>query len=356
MSSINAGTINNAANGDKEAMRVLLNAFAAQLNIPGLPGLLEPTSGGKNLSPTSAAPGYATLNVSGANGSYTLSITNPNQTVPATLYHEISYSPNQNFANAVSLPLTSSTSLTLPAPGTKYSWRIRSSYDQAHFNNWKTGALGVSAGLQSSAATENATVLNQTNYANIDSVSAGLSANIRVFGQAGPGFMYPAVKGAAEQILPSATIVNVPPSSNKVIAWDGEGYRVESTLPQVMADGLTPTGSVSVVGGGAVVLPVVAPFEFGGGIIGYNVVSQGNGLTQPVTITLVGTGTGATSGAQTIVAGKLISVAPGNLGTGYGSGTTATVTGGVSGGSVGGGQSLGGQNGRLIYNDVTTGA
>jgi len=36
-------------------------------------------------------------------------------------------------------------------------------------------------------------------------------------------------------------------------------------------------------------------------------------------------------------------------------GTTTTISGGVSGGLTGGGQLLGGQNGRLIFYDTTTG-
>lgn len=359
MSSINPGTINNAAKGDSEALRVVLNAISAQLSALSVGTgvqLLEPTSGGRAQTPVTSLPAAASLSVSGANGIFTLAIGNATQTIASTPYHEVSYSTSANFGNAVALPVSSSTSLTVPLPGVTYFWRIRSSYDQKNFNAYApaSGNAAVSSGLQSSAATSDAAVLNQTNYANIDSQDNGSgSANVRIFGKAGPGFMYPAVKGAAETILPSATIVKVPFSSQRVVAYNGR-YSVQPTLPMVLADGMTPTGSVSVVGAGAVTLPRVDPVEFGNGIVGYNVSSQGNGLTQNVTITIVGTGTGATAGTQTILGGKLISVAPGNLGTGYGPDTTTVVTGGVSSGSTGGGQSLGGQNGRLVFNDKTT--
>ena len=213
----------------------------------------------------------------------------------------------------------------------------------------------VSAGLQSSAASDAATVLNQTNFANVDSVAAGATAIVRVFGKAGPNTQYPAVKGAAETILPSATIINVPLSSTQVVGYDGENYQSRGTLPEQLMDGITPTGTVSVVGGGAVTLPVIVPYEVSGAILGYNVTNQGNGLTANVVINVVGTGVGATTGTQVISGGKLLSVAPGNIGSGYGVGTTCTVSGGTYSGATGGGQNIGGNGGRFIVNDGTTG-
>lgn len=213
----------------------------------------------------------------------------------------------------------------------------------------------IYAGLQSSAATEDANVLNQTNYANVDSVAEGGSAIVRIYGKAGPTTQYPAVKGGAETILPSATIINVPLSSQQVVGHDGEVYNVRGTLPQVLQDNSRPIGAVSVVGSGAVTEPVVAlVLGPAGAVIAWDVVSQGNGLTGPVTLTInTSTGVGATSGAQTIVGGKLISIAPGNPGNGYVSGDTVTVTGGTFEGTQGGGRNIGGQGGRLVYSDGT---
>lgn len=360
MSSINSGTINNAAKGDQEAMRTLLNAFSSQISALAVGTgvqLLEPTSGGKTQTPVTSTPGLASLSVSGANGVYALSITNPMQTIASTIYHQVQYSTTSNFTNPTTVGIAPTTNLTLSMPDTTLYWRLRSSYDQSNFNAWTPaqGNPAVAAGLQSSAATANANVLNQTNYASVDSVDNGAgSANVRVYGKSGVGFMYPAVKGAAQTVLPSATIIGVPFSSSQVVAHDGTSYQAQPTLPQVLSDPMTPTGSVSVVGSGAVMLPVVVPIETGGAIVGYNVTDQGNGLTADVTITIVGTGTGATAGTQTRMGGKLISVAAGNAGSGYGSGTTTTISGGVSPGTLGGGQDLGGNGGRLVYNDGTT--
>ena len=315
--------------------------------------ILEPTNSPQ--TPASTPPPAVAFSVLGANGSFNISITNPKQSINKTLYHELSYSGVVSFVGPVTtLPIQTTTQMSVPAPGVTAFWRLRSSYDQHNWNAYQTQPGKVSSGLQSSAASEAAVALNQTNYANVDSVDAGSSAVVRVFGKAGPNTQYPSVKGSQETIRPSATIVNVPFSSQQVVGFDEENYQVRSTLPEQLIDKIVPTGTVSVVGPGGFTLPTIVPIEVSGGILGFNVTSGGTGITAPLTITIIGTGTGATAGAQVISGGVLISVAPGNAGSGYGPGTTVTVSGGTFGGSTGGGQNIGGNGGRFIVNDGTT--
>jgi len=217
----------------------------------------------------------------------------------------------------------------------------------------------ISSGLQSSAASEAAVSLNQTNYANIDTVASGISANLRIYGKAGPTTQYPAVRGSVETILPSATIINVPFNSTQIVGYDGEDYMVRGTLPEVFADGVTPTGAVSVVGGGTPRLPSITPIVSSGFIIGYQIVDGGSGATTQYTLTFgsVGSGAGAVPGAQTITNGVIVAIAPGNPGNGhYSSGTTVSASGGILSGAAGGGRNIGGNGGRLITNDGTTGS
>ncbi len=308
-------------------------------------------------SGASAPPPQASLSVVGSNGAFSGSITNPSQSINKTLWHEVSYSTSSSFSSGVTtLPLTTATNFQVSAPGQNVYFRLRSSYDKKNWNSYTFQSGSVAAGLQSSAATEPNVPLNQTNYANVDSKAAGSSANVRVYGTAGPGTMYPSVKGSQESILPSATVIGVPFNTNPVVAYDGQNYQVRSTLPEVFADHLTPVGTVSVVGSGTVTLPTVSlVLGTGGAVIGWNVTSQGNGLTGPVTLSINTTGgSGATPGVQTIQNGKLISIAPGNPGAGYSSGDTVNVSGGVFSGATGGGRSIGGNGGRFVYNDGTT--
>lgn len=359
MTQLNRAAIESAAKGDldKKSLYTSILENIQMLCAATGTNILAKTNSPQ--PPITPPPAQALLTVNGANGAFTYQIANPPLSVNATLFHEVSYSAVSNFSIGVTvLPVSPATHNTVALPGTGVYWRLRSSFDQANWNNYSYGGL-VNSGLQTSSATENNVPLNQSNYATVDSVDNGAgSANVRVFGTSGPGFMYPAVKGSQETILPSATIVNVAFSTNPVVAFDGEQYQVKSTLPQVFADSLTPTGSVSVVGPGGVTLPTVALVLDGSGhVIAWNVLTQGSGLTAPVTLFInTTTGSGATPGAQTISGGKLLSIAPGNPGDHYAGGDTVTVSGGTFAGGVGGGQAIGGNNGRFVYDDGTTGS
>jgi hypothetical protein len=344
---------------DWDVRTILLGMYDQHIAVGAALGinLLSPTN--SQQKPASSAPPSNEFSVSGDNGVFTIEITNTTQAINKTIYHELSYSPSANFSSQVAtLPVSTSTHQTLPSPGLTVYWRLRSSYDKANWNVHIIQPGVVESGLQSSAASSNNVPLNQTNYANIDSVSVGATANVRIYGKAGPTTQYPSVKGATETIEPSATIINVPLSSNQVVALDAHtNYQVRVTLPEVFADGFRPVGAVSVVGGGSPTLPTVSlVLGAGGAVVGWNVTSQGNGLTGNVTLVIVtGTGSGATPGVQTISAGKLISISPGNPGSGYVGGDTVTVSGGIFSGGMGGGQSIGGNNGRFVYNDGTLG-
>ena len=354
MSTINQGTINNAAAGDKEAMRVLLNAFAAQFLAgaqAGGPSLLEPTSGGKTLTPTTAAPPAPPFTVSGKNGVFSFAITPQKAPFRSTLYFEITYSEASNFGNASGLPLTPSTNFTFPLPGAVLYFRIRATYDGSNFSAYRpsAGNPAVSAGLQSSAATSNATALNITNYALVDAVPVGGTQNVRVYGAAGPQTMWPAVKGETETILPSATIINSVLGSKPFVAWDpdSEQFVVRDTLPQVFADNLVPVGQVGTPEGGVVTEPTITANVVGGGITSYTVTSPGANLSAPVTLVITdATGSGAVPGPQTIVAGQLTAVAPGVAGTLY-TAPTVGVSGGRAPAQAGGGTIVGSNGGRL---------
>lgn len=320
--------------------------------------VLAPTNSPQQ--PASAPPPLASFTVSGANGAFNGQITNAAQSINKTIYHELSYCSVSSFIGQVTtLPVQTSTQLTLPAPGVTAFWRLRSSYDQSNWNSYQVQPGAVSSGLVSSAAASNAVVLNQTNYATVDSASnvPGTSANIRVYGKSGLNTQFPSVKGGVETILPSASIINVPFNTEQVVGFNGTDYEARGTLPEVLADGMTPIGAVSVVGSGAVVLPTVTVTIGGGGAVtSWNVTAGGNALSDPVTLTPPSqVGAGGAPGPQTITGGILISIANGNPGVGGTPGTYSVgVSGGVFGGSTGGGQNIGGNGGRLVVNDGTT--
>ncbi len=333
------------ANAQDDA-RNLFQAFSAGI------GQLQNATGvsGAANSSNVPTPPQATLAVAGANGAFSLSITNPKLSTPAPLWHEISYSSVPNFSSGVTtMPPTQSTSVNVNAPGATLYFRIRSSYNQTVWNHYAVYGSAVSAGLVSSEATSEGGAFNQTNLGTVTSEASGSSANVNVQGASGPLTSLVRLKGSSQKVLPSATVIGVTPGSNLFVGFDGLQYRLQPTLAAVLADNLTPIGKVSVVDTGTPVLPSVSlVLGSNGSVIGWNVTNQGNGLSGPVTLTInTSTGAGATAGTQTIQNGKLISVAPGNPGANYASGDTVTVTGGIGGGTPGGGTAAGGNGGRM---------
>ena len=210
---------------------------------------LQPTSN----SPKAAnvPPPAASAIVSAANGAYTVHVTNPSQASKATIYHEVSYAPVKNFSQAVTtLPHTAQTAIAVPTPGTQAFLRIRSSYDRVHWNEHQLiQNTAADAGLQSSAASSNAIVLNQSNYATVTaSGSVGGAPTIEVAGPGGPYSGYVHIKGSVQAKRPSATIVNGTFQQTALVAWDGKRFQVGSSLPQVFPDSWEPVGQATVNG------------------------------------------------------------------------------------------------------------
>src|SRR3984957_2322850 len=142
--SVNLAQINAAARGNSDLRETLTGIHLA------LQSLYAQTGSGpikkvdatpsKNLGP----PGQCGLSVTGANGSFTVTITLPQQasgssqpTNPtnAPIYQEVSSSTSADFSSDVTTyPVSTGTSFVFPNPGATLYWRLRSSYDQKTWN------------------------------------------------------------------------------------------------------------------------------------------------------------------------------------------------------------------------------
>lgn len=333
--------------GAQEDFRNLMNAVVLA-NLTALsPGgnLLQP--GGPQAG-SSAAPTGFTFAVEGANGVFTASITPPASAKPNTIWWEISYGALASFTqNVTTMPATTNTSVSIPAPGQSYFFRVRASFDKKTWSAYQVASTAaIDAGLVESTAMAPAAAFNQTNYGVVNSQAAGSAAAVTISGTGGNLTSYPAVRGNTQSTRPSATIVGVTPGSDQFVGWNGETFQLKPTLASVLADNLEPVGKVSVVSTAPPTLPTIVPVGASGGIVGYNVTNGGSGASQPYNLTVLGDGSGATAGAQTIRNGVLISVAAGNPGSGY-TRATVEVSGGSGGGASGGGTATGGNGGRL---------
>jgi hypothetical protein len=347
--SVNQAQINSAARGNSDLRETLTGIHLALQSLYAQTGTAPLSKIDASAAAFTAPPAASQLVVTGADGSFRVSITNA---VKTPVYQELSSSPVANFVSGVTIyPVSTNTSYVLPNPGATLYWRLRSSYNQQNWSNYLVQPGAVSCGLMSSAATGSNLSLNQSNYATVDSIAGGGTATVRVYGSGGVGTSWASVLGASSRVIPSGTIMNVAYSTNGFVVWDGQKYQLKPQLAQTFPDTWVPVGKVSVIANASgLVLPVIHAVVTGGAIVAYQIVNPGNGLTSAPLLTITdSSGSGAT--ATTVVsAGAVTQVLPGSAGSGYSSTPTVTASGGVSGGAAGGGGATGNNGGRLYAN------
>jgi hypothetical protein len=347
--SVNLAQINSAAKGNSDLRETLTGIHLALQSLYAQTGSAPITKVDTRAATFTSPPSPSQLSVTGANGSFSVAITN---TASMPVYNEISSSPVANFVSGVTVyPVSTNTSFVLPNPGATLYFRLRSSYNQQNWSSYLVQPGAVSAGLVSSAATGSNLSLNQSNYATVDSVAAGATATVRVYGSGGIGTSWASVLGSNSKVIPSGTILNVAYAASGFVVWDGQKYQMKPQLAQTFPDTWVPVGKVSVIANASgLVLPVIHAVVTGGAIVAYQIVNAGNGLTSAPLLTITdSSGTGAT--ATTVVsAGSVTQVVPGSAGSGYSATPLVTASGGVSGGAAGGGGANGSNGGRLYAN------
>jgi hypothetical protein len=348
--SVNLAQINSAAKGNSDLRETLTGIHLALQSLYAQTGSAPITKIDTRAATFTSPPAASQLSVTGANGSFSVAITNAAAGAP--VYNELSSSPVANFVSGVTVyPVNTTTSHVLPNPGATLYWRVRSSYNQQNWSSYLVQPGAVSAGLVSSAATASNLSLNQSNYATVDSVAAGATATVRVYGSGGAGTSWTSVVGSNSKVIPSGTIMNVAYAASGFVVWDGQKYQMKPQLAQTFPDTWVPVGKVSVIANASgLVLPVIHAVVTGGAIVAYQIVNPGNGLTSAPVLTITdSSGSGAT--ATTVVsAGAVTQVVPGSAGSGYSATPVVTASGGVSGGAAGGGGANGSNGGRLYAN------
>ncbi len=96
---------------------------------------------------------------------------------------------------------------------------------------------------------------NNQNFATVDSIDAGASATVRIYGAGGVGTSWTRQTGYGTQTLPYGTIASLAYSTVYYIIWNGSGYVAETSFPNALADNYIWAGKVTTVaagGGGGV--------------------------------------------------------------------------------------------------------
>lgn len=359
---LNLGQINNAAGSNNDLRETLMGIYNELTSLHHQTGSGPLVKIDKNQPAFSAPPAKCGFAVTGENGQFTVSIRLPQQAgggqsprnaTNAPIYNELSSSPQADFSAAVTTyPLSVNTSFVFPGPGASLYWRLRSSYDQKTWNSYQVFPGVVSAGKMSSAASSGNLILNQSNFATVDSIADGEKAMVRIYGPGGPGTAWARVQGNRSELIPAGSILNVGYGTTSYVAWDGSQYRMVPTLTQTFPDSWAPVGKISVIANSSgVALPQFKGIVTSGAVVAIQIVTAGNGLTAPPGITISdSTGSGAKA-VCSISGGSVTGVTVTDAGGGYSSSPTITASGGTSGGAGGGGGPAGSNGGRL-YADV----
>lgn len=358
---VNLAQINSAAKGNSDLRETLTSIHLSLQSLYAQTGSAPIKKIDTTAAVFTSPPPQCSLSVTGANGQFSVSITLPQQasgssapknSTSSPIYQEISSSTIANFSSGVvTYPVSPNTSYTFPNPGANLFWRLRSSYNQQNWNNYSVQPGAVSAGLQTSAATQPNVSLNQSNFATIDSVANGSTATVRIYGAyGGVGTSWSRTSGSNSQVIPPGTILNVAYGSTQFVAWDGTQYRFVKSLTQTFPDNWIPVGTVSVIANSSgLVLPTFTAILSGQSVVAVEIVTSGNSLTSPPTLAFSGGGTGTGAAATcSIAAGSVTGTQVINPGKLYTSVPTVTASGGVSAGVGGGGGAVGSNGGRLF--------
>jgi hypothetical protein len=246
-----------------------------------------------------APPPPIKFSVIGTDGQFQVTITLPQDVTPpsvtllknkiiaasnqlgVSMVHQLQSAANVNFDAAAGVqtygPFSELTQ-TFQLPNQTLFWRIRSSFDGSNWNSWQIyssattcGPIGVSSGfLRSTSGAANSST-NTLNNATVDSVDAGGSATVRIYGPGGVGSSWIRFDGQNGQTAVSAgTVAGMSYSTAYVVVYSSAtGYQAFLKTTQytnALPDNLYFAGIVTTVASGG-----------GGGSSGGGGSNPGNG-------------------------------------------------------------------------------
>ena len=233
---------------------------------------------------------------------------------------------------------------TTPANTTYYYWvtavsaaGLESAPVSAQAAGVTSGSVVDSAGLVGSGKVYPGIQLNATNFAAVDSVDAGSSATVRIYGASGGvGTSWTRKVGSTtEGPFPSGNVTGLSYNTHYNIMYDGTQFYAYTDLPSTLPDNLKYVGSLTTVPSSGGATATATALLNGTGVNSVTVNNGGTGYTSAPTVALTGGGgTGATATA-TIASGVVTSVTITNAGTGYTSAPTVAFSGGGGSGAAG---------------------
>lgn len=215
--------------------------------------------------------------------------------------------------------------------GTTYQRPLATALTAGAVDIEKVGVIGQ---LPSSKMHSN-TALNTTNNATVDSIDAGASATVRVYGTGGVGSSWISYKGAEQTIMNPGTISGLAYSTVFYVYWDGNAYQASTTAFGSLLDGYTFAGVVTTISSGASGTATASAILAATGVASVAITNSGGGYGTPPTVSFSGGGGSGAAGTAVLTGLLVTSVTMTDPGSGYTSPPTVGFSGGGGAGAAG---------------------
>jgi len=223
--SVNLAQINSAARGNSDLRETLTGIHLALQSLYAQTGTTPwPRSMPPRLAFT-APPAASKLSVSGANGSFTVSITAAQSSNNAPVYQEISSATVANFATGVSVyPISATPATCFLTPAQPSTGRLRSSYNQQNWSSYTVQPGAVSLRPDELGRRRNNLSLNQSNYATVGLGGGRQHRHGARLRFRGVGTSWTSILGNGSKVIAAGTILNVAYAASGFVVWDGQKY------------------------------------------------------------------------------------------------------------------------------------
>ena len=227
-----------------------VNSLAARVGVDSAPAAQAPA--GESL-PAPAAP--ASLGVTTSGGAFRVTLgASPGSTSAALYSLEGSADPAFGATDTTVYPLGNSLVANLSLGNVTLYFRARAKYPDSDYGPYVTFGgstpAAITGGLVSSSNLPLNVPLNSTNNASVDSIDAGSSATIRIYGPGGVGSSWMRFSGQGTETYPAGSITGLAYSTTYYVVWTGTAYLAFAQQSQAVADSYVFVGRPTTVASG----------------------------------------------------------------------------------------------------------
>ncbi|HXZ20225.1 MAG TPA: hypothetical protein VEG63_09765 [Candidatus Acidoferrales bacterium] len=227
-----------------------INTLSSQSGVDAAPA--AQAAAGESL-PAPSAP--ASLDVSASAGTFRVTLgASPGATSAALYFLEAAADPGFAATDTTVYPLGGSLVANLSLGNVTLYFRARAKYPDSGYGPYVifggSTASAVTGGLIGSVNLPTNVPLNSTNNATVDSVDAGTSATIRIYGPGGVGSSWMRFSGQGTETYPGGTITGLAYSTVYYVVWNGSAYLAFTLQSQAVNDNYVFVGRPTTVAQG----------------------------------------------------------------------------------------------------------